>query len=209
VLAVGLLLVTGGLALDMSGSTSRTAGSDHVSPVSLSASVPGGGVLCQPVPPLPADAARIQLLVATHGRLVPELGMRFDGPGGVQVASGRREAGAREGYVTFPLIQRRRAQPSTSMCLRVGGTSKVLLRGEQTIVGSAAEVIDGTRRPGRITVLYLRSGRESWWQLLPTLSTRFGLGKAPFFGAWTLALIALLVLGVWVAAVRLLLRELT
>ena len=37
---------------------------------------------------------------------------------------------------------------------------------------------------------------------------RFGLGKASFFGDWTLPAVALLLLGVWVGTVRLLLREL-
>jgi hypothetical protein len=76
-------------------------------------------------------------------------------------------------------------------------------------VSPIAEVVDGSQQPGRISLLYLRAGSESWWQLLPTLSRRFGLGKASFFGAWTLPLAALLLLGVWVSAVRLLLRELT
>jgi hypothetical protein len=70
-------------------------------------------------------------------------------------------------------------------------------------------VVDGSQQPGRISLLYLRAGSETWWQLLPTLARRFGLGKASFFGAWTLPLAALLLLGVWVSAVRLLLRELT
>jgi hypothetical protein len=41
------------------------------------------------------------------------------------------------------------------------------------------------------------------------LTRRFGLGKASFFGDWTLPVAALLLLGVWVATVRLLARELT
>ena len=57
-------------------------------------------------------------------------------------------------------------------------------------------------------MLYLRAGEESWWQLIPTLSERFGLGKAPLYGAWSLLLAALLLLGVWIAVFRLLAREL-
>ena len=57
--------------------------------------------------------------------------------------------------------------------------------------------------------MYLRPGSESWWQLLGVLDERFGFGKATFFGDWTLPVAALLLLGVWVATVRLLIRELT
>jgi hypothetical protein len=60
-----------------------------------------------------------------------------------------------------------------------------------------------------MAVVYLRPGRESWWQLLPTLSRRMGFGKALFFGTWTLPVAALLLLGLWIAVGRLLLRELT
>jgi hypothetical protein len=56
--------------------------------------------------------------------------------------------------------------------------------------------------------MYLREHRESWWQLLPTLVDRFGLGKASLIGDWTLPTVAVLFLGTWVAVVRLLLREL-
>ena len=45
--------------------------------------------------------------------------------------------------------------------------------------------------------------------VLPTLSRRFGLGKASFFGDWTLPVVALILVGLWVAVARLLVRELT
>ncbi len=41
------------------------------------------------------------------------------------------------------------------------------------------------------------------------LDERFGLGKASLFGDWTLPAMALALLGVWIAAVRLLAKELT
>ena len=75
--------------------------------------------------------------------------------------------------------------------------------------GAVAELVDGKPQPGRIDVVYLRPGRESWWQLLGTLDQRFGLGKTSFFGDWTLPVMALLLLGAWVAATRLLAKEIT
>jgi hypothetical protein len=83
----------------------------------------------------------------------------------------------------------------------------VVLGGENGPGGT--EVVNGQRQPGDISLLYTRQGSESWWQLLPTLVTRFGVGKASFFGDWTLPVIAFLLLAVWAAVVRLLLRELT
>jgi hypothetical protein len=55
----------------------------------------------------------------------------------------------------------------------------------------------------------MRDARESWWQMLGLLARRFGFGKAPFFGTWTLPLVAVLLLFVWIATVRLLARELS
>jgi hypothetical protein len=208
VLAVALLLVVGALVLDMSRSAPRTAGSDHIGTPVFAASVPGGGELCQPASPLPQDAARVQLLVGAYGRPVPELRIRFLTTGGEAVATGTLPAGAHEGSVTIPLIHARAATASTSVCLHVGGKATVVIGGEGVPVAAGSEVIDGKRQTGRIGLLYFRRGEESWWQLLPALSTRFGLGKAPFFGGWTLALAALMLLGVWAAAVRLLWQEL-
>lgn len=209
VLLVAVLLVAGGLVLDLSGRAPRTAGSDHTSPAAFSATAPGGGLLCQPIATLPDDAARVRLLIGTYGRPVPALHLRFLSPAGAEVASGQLLAGARQGYVTIPLRHLSGAHVATSACLRVGGSSPVALGGESSPVVTASSVrVNGRPQTGTISLFYLRRGSESWWQLLPTLSRRFGLGKASFFGAWTLPLAALMLIGVWVASIRLLAREL-
>jgi hypothetical protein len=209
VLGVALLAVAGAFVLDMSGRAPRTAGSDHISPAVFSATMVGRGVLCQPGVSLPEDAARVQLLVGTYGRPAPDLRIDFLGTAGTVVATGHLPAGAPEGYVTIPLARSAGAAPASRVCLHVGHSAKTVLGGEGGAFGANSEVVDGAAQPGRITLLYLRKGSESWWQLLPELARRFGLGKASFFGAWTLPVVALLLLGVWAGAVRLLLRELT
>src|SRR5438309_9787562 len=109
----------------MSGSAPRGAGSNHVSAAVFAASVPAHGELCEPVVPLPADAARVQLLIGTFGHPVPALDLRYlDGAGAV-VASGHLAAGGNEGIVTVPLRQGPRGGLATRACLRVGGSSQV------------------------------------------------------------------------------------
>jgi len=208
VLGVALLLVAGALALEMSGRSARTAGSDHAPTPVSSALLPGGGVLCQATPFLPDDANRVQVFIGTYGRLVPDLAIRFTDAAGAEVAAGHLPAGAREGLVTIPL-DRVRGAAARSVCLRVGGSSNVVLGGESRSVSRDSELVDGIPQLGRLGLLYLRPGQESWWRLLPVLTRRFGLGKASFFGNWTLPAAALLLLGVWVASARLLARELT
>jgi hypothetical protein len=209
VLGVALIAVAAALILDMSGRAPRGAGSDHASPIVFVATVPGRGTLCQPAAELPDDAARVQILIGTYGRPLPDLRLSFLDRANTEVASGHLPAGGREGVVSLPLTHARRAPAATSACLRIGGSYQVALAGEAGAVNPNSEVIDGRQQPGRMSLLYFRPGQESWWSLLPELTRRFGLGKASFFGTWTLPAAALLLLGVWVAAVRLLLRELT
>jgi hypothetical protein len=209
VLGVALLAVAGALVLDMSGRAPRQAGSDHIGPAVFAATLPTGGVVCQPAPFLPGDAAQAQLLIGTYGRPAPALRLSFLDATGAEVASGGLPAGARQGTVVIPFSRVRGAPEAASVCLRVGGSHKVVLGGEGGPVNPTSEVVDKMPQPGRISLIYLRHGRESWWQLLGVLSQRFGLGKASFFGDWTLAFCALLLLGVWVGTIRLLLRELT
>jgi len=209
VLGVALLLVVGALVLDMSGSAPRTAGSDHTGIPVFSASVPPGGQLCQTAPRLATDAAQVQLLIGTFGHPVPELRLRFLDAAGAEVANGHLAAGAKEGLVTVPLRRARGAADATGVCLRLGPGANVVLGGESGPISKDSELVNGQPQGGRIGLIYERAGAESWWQLLTVLSERFGFGKASFFGDWTLLAVALLLLGVWVATVRLLARELT
>lgn len=208
VLGVALLLAAGALALDMSGRAPRIAGTDHISPAAFSATLPRGGTLCQPAMVLPNDAQRMEVLLGTYGAPVPAISADFVAGDGATVAAGRIARGAREGYVQIPFGYPHGATAEGSLCLHVGGHGKVVLGGEPSS-GAVAERVDGKPQPGRIDVVYLRPGRESWWQLLGTLEERFGLGKAPFFGDWTLPVMALALLGVWIAAARLLVKEIT
>jgi hypothetical protein len=213
-LALGLaaLLVLALLALEMSGSAPRSAGSDHNNPAVFAATVPGGGTVCQPIVPLPEDVARAQLLIGTYGHPVPALQLTFSGAAGV-VASGTRPAGGAEGTVLIPVHRvsdsgSGSSSVASSFCLHVGGHSTVALGGEGGPIGASSELVNGVAQGGRVSLLYLRAGSESWWQLLPSLDHRFGLGKASVFGDWTLPVLALMLLGIWIAALRLLLRTL-
>src|SRR5438552_2888732 len=208
VVVVALIAVATALILEMSKRATRGAGSDHASPVVFAATVRGHGTLCQPAAELPGDAAAAQILVGTFGRPLPALRLTFLDATNIEVASGGVSAGGHEGIVSVPVTHTGKTGASTTACVRVGGSHPVALGGETGPVDPTSAVIDGRQQPARVSLHYFRLGKESWWSLLPDLSRRFGLGKAPFFGAWTLPAMALLLLGVWVAAIRLLVREL-
>lgn len=208
VLAVGLALTAILFAWEMSGSASRTDGSDHGSPRVFSASVPGGKTVCQPVDSLPADVRFARVVAGTDGQLVPAMRLRFINAAGASVAEGKSGAGNLQGYVTFPLARRPQAGSAVEFCLRVYGSTTVRLAGQYHQITSRSEVVNGVPRPGIVSLQYARAGGETWWQYLPALSRRFDLGKVGLFGMWTLAAMALLLLVVWIAAVGLLDREL-
>ena len=208
VLAVGVSLAIGVLLLEMSVSAPRTAGSDHVSAPVFAAVVPGGGVLCQPVSPVPDDARSVRLLIGTYGRPVPAVSIQFTSATAASVAHGELAAGSRQGYVTIPIGRVTPSSAAGTMCLHVGGSAHVAVGGESGPLGPGSERVDGRPQGGNIALLYLRGGSETWWQLLPVLSERFGLSKAGFFGTWTLPAVVLVMIGVWAGAIRLLAREL-
>jgi hypothetical protein len=207
VLAVGLTVIVGLWVFEMSHSAQRTAGSDHVGYPVFAAVVPGGGTACQPVRFVPSNVSAVQLLIGTYGRPLPALRLRFLSASGATVAAGSLAGGGRQGTVSVPLSRVSALPLATRACLHVGGSGKVALAGE--FGPGNPETIDGKPQAASISLIYLRHGRESWWQLLPALDTRFGLGKASFFGGWALPVMAALLLAVWAATIRLLWRELT
>jgi hypothetical protein len=209
VLGIAFLLAAGALALDMSARAPRIAGTDHLNQVGFVATVSGGQTLCQPQMILPEDAQRVQMLIGTYGSPAPSLAVNFRDAGGRVLTGGRLAAGARQGEVTVPIAYPHGATAVGTLCVHVGGSRKVSLAGDIFPSGPSSEQIAGRPQAGRIAVTYLRPGSESWWRLLPTLSRRFGLGKASFFGDWTLPFAALVLLGLWVVVARLLVRELT
>ena len=206
VLAVSLLAVAVGLAIDMSGRAPRTAGSNRVLPATFATVAPAGSVVCQPQGSPPSGAASAQLTIGTYGRPRPELRLDFLDAAGRTVSSGRLPAGVAQGVIAIPLSPAH--GEAVRVCLRVAGPERIALAGESLAASPTSVSIDGHEQPGVMSLMFFRAGKESWWQLLGTLTTRFGLGKASFFGDWTLPAMALLLLGAWVASLRLLLREL-
>jgi hypothetical protein len=209
VLVVATLVVAGALALDLSGSAARSAGSDHYAPLMFTTPLTAGGSVCQPLDGVPGDAARAEVTVGTYGRPLPPLTLRFLTATGHARAEGTPPPGSHEGVVTFPLRHHPGALEAREACLHVGAAKgPIIVAGEGVPESGSSVRVNGHVHAGRISILYLRGGSENWWQLLPTLAQRFGLGKAAFLGTWLLPLCAAALAGIWVAALRLLSREL-
>jgi hypothetical protein len=107
------------------------------------------------------------------------------------VTRGRRPAGGPEGRVEVPVRPVGDTTGPAEVCLVVGGGGRTVL------YGSA----------GRVRLEWMRAGSESWLELLPVIAHRFGLAKANPLGSLLLPFAALLLVVAWVAAARLVLRE--
>jgi hypothetical protein len=208
VLGVAFALAAAAVIATLSQHDARLAGTDFVAPVGFHVEVPPGAQACQ-ASIVPDDTASVGLLVATNGRPRPPLTLSVEDAAGAMLAGGR-VGGGHEGPVTIRLAHPIHGERLTRQCVRnagVKGVSKILLAGDIATPANATRV-DGGVTAGIVAMRFLRPGRESWWHLLPVVATRFGLGKAAMFGGWTLAAVAAVVLLLWVAVARLLLREL-
>lgn len=215
-IALGLAIVATlvGLAVNMSGSAPRLAGDDHVRwpAILLGDAVNGGGRVCVTGLILPDDAER---MVMTIGNVVAapfplaRITARFSAAGRT-VTSGVLRVGATPGeFVSIPLRYPHGASVVGTLCLHVGGHRALHFGGEPVpIAAQSGTTVDGVAQTARPSILYYRPGSESWWQLLGALDFRFGLGKSPIFGDWTLPLLVLAMAALGLGVVRLLVREL-
>jgi hypothetical protein len=145
------------------------------------------------------------MLIGTYGRPGPPLTAQVRAAGGT-VAAGTLKAGWTQGLAAVPVSRVRRTLPFATVCVTNRGGVKLAIAGAPT-APAQAPLVAGVRQQGAVRFEYLRPGRESWWDLLPTIFHRFGLGKSHWLGGWTLALAGLLVLIGSAIAVRSLLRE--
>jgi hypothetical protein len=214
-LALAFAAILIGFLIDMSGSAPRLAGDDHVAwpPVILADTVTGGGVVCLTGVVVPDDAAR---MVMTIGNILaapfplPRIAVDFRAASGRELAGGVLAAGAAPGEnVSIPLRYPHGPSAAGTLCLHVGGHRALHFGAEAVPVASeSGTTVDGVAQPSRPAILYYRPGRDSWWALLGTLDFRLGLGKSAIFGDWTLPVLVLAALALWVGVVRLVVREL-
>lgn len=207
VLGVALALVGVAVVVALSQRAPRLAGTSFVVQRGPVAAVPAHAIACQPGTYVPDDSAAAQVVAYPSGPGPLALAVTFRDPDGALVAHGAaRDARASGGDVTVPLTQVVNGNhANATACVRNLGSEGFALSGDVASPGAAARV-DGRATGGVVGFRYFRAGRQSWWSLMPVVAQRFGLGKSRAFGTWTLPLLALVLLGLWVAAARLLLR---
>jgi hypothetical protein len=179
------------LALVLTDSKPRQSGSNYAAELGPVTQVDGDGARCERGVTLPADTSSVRLLLGTYGRPTPTVAVRAT-EGGRTITQGTLRGGGPEGHVTVPITPVRSETRAGRVCVRIEGSGPTVLYGSGGIV----------------RLEFLRPGSETWLDLLPVVARRFGYGKANVFGSGLLFVAALLLLAAWLAAGRLLLREL-
>lgn len=188
-LAVGALLLAGGLAVTLSRADVRTAGTDDVTVSGIVATLHGGDRVCQDGERVPAGAAAIALSADHAGGPAPALTVELlDAATRARIAAGTTAVAWGLSTASVPLhppvVRERAVRVCVALGARSSGTARLLGAPAQ---GAQSATVRGTPLGGRLRVEYRRASAESWWAFAPTVVDRIGRGHA-----WSGASVALL-----------------
>jgi hypothetical protein len=194
VLAAGLLVVVVALVVVLLDSKTRQAGSNYVAEAGPTVTLGRQDRHCEFEQVVPKDAAGLRVLLGTFERPSPPLEVSITTAGG-EISNGRLAGGGPDGEVVVPIERVRNLNPNATVCIKAEGLSakrRLVLYGNGT----------------RVRFEWVRPGRERWFDVLPTVAHRFGLGKPFVSGGWVLVAAGLLLAAAWALALRLATREL-
>jgi hypothetical protein len=205
-MAVGLGAIVVILAVVLLQKDQRRSGSDLTPNGAFVAALGPGQQTCQEGELLPADTSAIRATIGTYGKPGPPLHVTLTGPQGELLSAGGLQAGWREGVVRIPIAHVSSATEGVRVCLRDAGSFPIAMAGAVPDPGYDMEVGSKTIE-GRLRYDYMRPGRESWLELLPTIVYRSTLAKAGLVRHWAWAgALVLMLLAVGLAA-RTIVRE--
>jgi hypothetical protein len=174
-------------------SEQRRSGTDLTPNGAFVAYLGAGEEACQDQEPLPAGSVAVRMTIGTHGPPGPPVHVTWSGPRGEVIDVGGLGAGWRQGIVRIPIKRVATPMEGLRVCFRSDGPQPIALAGSLPYIGHLLQVAGHTLE-ARVRYDYLRPGRESWLELLPTLVYRSTIAKAGLLRHWA-----------WVAAVLLML----
>lgn len=192
-MAIGLLAIAVILVVVLSQKAQRRSGTDLTPQSSVAATLLGSQQSCQPDELLPADTAAVRATITAFGQPLPALRLVFTAADGRVLSSGAVPAGTPAGLVRFPIGYVAHASQNVTVCLRNAGPASIGIIGDYPDPQNHMTVADNDVE-GRLRYDFLRRGRESWFQLLPTIVYRWTLAKASILRHWAWVAIPLLML---------------
>jgi hypothetical protein len=186
-LAVGALLLAGGIAATLSRADQRRMGTNDVVIQALVGTVTGAREICQGDERIPAGTGAVRVSLVPGSEPRPAVAVAVGAPGStVATGRGHRWDGDSAIVALHPPVAREVAG-------RVGGGGPPpTANGEVGLFGAAAgsavsATDDGQPLGARLRFEYLQSGVRSWWSFAPELVDRIGRAHA-----WSGSSVALL-----------------
>jgi hypothetical protein len=157
---------------------------------------------------VPADTAAVAYIMRNDGRPASDLRVGIADESGPVTGGRRKGAYSRDDQVAVRLDSVVEAGiEDASVCLENRGRETLRVAGVFTGPQENVASVDVVPQQGRARIAYLRPGSESWWELVPTIVHRFGLGKGDMLGSWAIGLVALLMIAAWASAAYALVRR--
>jgi hypothetical protein len=198
-MAMGLAVVAAVVVALLLAQDERRSGTDLTPNGAFVAALTAGESTCQEGEIVPAGTSVVRVTMGTYGKPGPPVSLTLTDSDGTRT-SGTLAAGWREGVVDIPIGHIVRSTGGVRVCLRDDGPRAIAVAGDLPDPGFTMQVARKTV-PGRLRYEYMRSGRESWLQLLPTIVYRSTLAKAAFLRHWAwLAATMLMLVAVTLAA---------
>jgi hypothetical protein len=203
--AAGLVLVLGALALTLSQSGTRLAGTNSMVEVSgVALPVAAGRERCARGQLVPAGAAAVRVHAGTYFRPRGEPIMVSVRTSGRVVASGRAPGGYPDNTpLRVPLGPVRANLYDATVCVRNLGRRQLGFAGNLT--SSAPGPVYGG--PEVIRFDWLLPGRPTWWDVSPRVARRAAVLKPSFVGPWTPWALLGVVGVLWAVSLTVLLRR--
>jgi hypothetical protein len=179
------------------------AGTNSAAPLLPAVVIQPDQTRCQPVARVPGGADHVRVVAFDAGGQHGQLKLSIRGETG-PVAVGRGPIGM--GGHVIRLGSPTRALHPAKVCMRYSGRGHVILAGEKKRVAASGRI---GRRPKRgvASLVFLRSGLESWASRRDVIADRYANAQTGPFGEWTLwlaviAAIGAATLGLWWMAFR-------
>jgi hypothetical protein len=202
IVAIGCALLVIGLAAVLTRSAPvRTGTNEMVATDALGGSV-GRVDVCQDTELIPAGTGAVRVSLETTGRRGPALSLLAT-DGDATIGRGTLAAGWSGATAAIPLRPVTREPRSARVCVTVGASASVTLRGDASADPSAGApaTAAGSVLSGRMRFEYLAPERRSWWSQIGAIARRMRFGHA--VGGASVALVtALLMLAAAGLAVR-------
>lgn len=206
VFALGLLAFAVASTVVLLQRAPRRSGTDLTADIGPVVALAPAQRICQFDELLPGDtdALRLEATSVAAGPL-PALAVTIDGATG-RLGTGMLPRGMASGAAVVPLARVVRGTQAATICISNPGPGEVSFGGSAPSQGPPIE--GGGSPPGaHVRIEYMRPGRESWAQLLPTLVHRFSLGKSDLLRRWEAAAALILMLVAVVLGARTMLVE--